>query len=336
MRFVHLAPASAERAIRKGGIRGAKARVVTSSTADVALAHAVYAMPVVADFWTTFQWLRELRRGHDERLVAVYFRVPDSELVHCGRYSEPHALRTAAAAAAWVLRNPAGAQVLVPHSVSARDVVSIKRLKQLVGWTEVPEASRKFACVCSACLPHGDRQLMRRVRGAFTRGLAAARRARSEAELFTALGDLELPLERAADRLDHTKLLGFTRAPSPKIRRATARLLGYFGFSKVQDVLESLLDDPHADVREEAVESLVRAGGVVRASKLLATSSGEAISCLLELLEFENDLVALEALERFADHPDADVRETVQRVALALRPDFRGSAAATRRLERLF
>jgi hypothetical protein len=89
-------------------------------------------------------------------------------------------------------------------------------------------------------------------------------------------------------------------------------------------------------VREEAVESLVRAGGVVRASKLLATSSGEAISCLLELLEFENDLVALEALERFADHPDADVRETVQRVALALRPDFRGSAAATRRLERLF
>jgi hypothetical protein len=36
-------------------------------------------MPVVRDFWTTFQWLRELRQTHDERLVAVYFRVPDGD-----------------------------------------------------------------------------------------------------------------------------------------------------------------------------------------------------------------------------------------------------------------
>lgn len=336
MRFVHLAPASAERAIRKGGLRGAKAHVATSATSQIDLAHAVYAMPVVADFWTTFQWLRELRRGHDERLVAVYFRVPDGERVHCGRYSEPHALRTATAAAAWVLKNPAGAQVLVPRSVSVKDVLSIKRVKQLVGWTEMPGASRtRYACVCPACLPHGDRQLMRRVRGAFAVGLAAARRASSEAELFSALGDLELPLERGRDRLPHTKLIGFLRSESPKIRRATARLLGYFGFSKVQGTLESLLDDPHLSVREEAVEALVRAGGAARASKLLLTQSSESISYALEMLELENDLVALEVLERFAPHSDADVRETVQRVALALRPDFRGSAAATRRLERL-
>ena len=58
-----------------------------------------------------------------------------------------------------------------------------------------------------------------------------------------------------------------------------------------------------------------RRAGAVRASKLLVTGSGEAISSLLELLEFENDRVALEALERFAGHPDAEVQESVQRVA---------------------
>ena len=336
MRLVHLARASTERAIRKGGLKGAKATVATSATTGVTLARAVYAMPVVADFWTTFQWLRELRRGHDERLVAVYFRVPDNEFVHCGRYNEVHSVRTAAAAAAWVLESPTGAQVVVPRSVAAKDILGIRRVKQLVGWTEVPDASKKLVCVCPACLPHGDRHLMRRVRGAFSAGLTAARRAGSETEVLTALCTLELPLERGRDRLDHTKLAGFSRSPRPQIRQTTARLLGYFGFNKVQRHLENLLDDPHLDVRQEAVEALVRAGGAVRTSKLLATRSSEMISYFLELLEFEaNDLVALELLEQFATHPAAHVQETVARVSRALRPDFGGSAAAARRLERL-
>jgi hypothetical protein len=156
MRLVHLAPESAERAIRRSGLRGKKANVSTAPSTTVVLERAVYAMPVVADFWTTFQWLRELRRGHDERLVAVYFRVPDNEPVYFGRYNEPHLARTAGAAAAWVLENPAGAQVVVPRSVAAKEVVAVRRVKQLVGWTDVPEPGKKLACVCPACLPHGD------------------------------------------------------------------------------------------------------------------------------------------------------------------------------------
>lgn len=336
MRLVHLARASTERAIGKGGLKGTKATIATAPTINIALARAVYAMPVVADFWTTFQWLRELRRGHDERLVAVYFRVPDSESVYFGRYNEPHVARTAAAAAAWVLENPAGAQVVVPRSIAAKDIVAIRRVKQLVGWTEVPEPSKKFACVCSACLPHGDRHLMRRVRGAFATGLAAARRASSDVELLTALGTLELPLERGRDRLEHTKLVGFSRSPSPQVRRAAARLLGYFRLNAVKGALRSLLGDPHLDVRQEAVEALVRAGGAVQASKLLATSDHEAISYFVEMLEYEsNDLVALETLERFANHPNSGVQATVQRLALVLQPDFKASASARRRLDAL-
>jgi hypothetical protein len=336
MRLVHLARASAERAIGKGGLKGAKATVPTAPATSIALSRAVYAMPVVIDFWTTFQWLRELRRGHDERLAAVYFRVPDTEPLYVGRYNEPHVVRAATAAAAWVLKNPAGAQVIVPRSIAAKDVVGIKRVKQLVGRTEVPEPSKKFACVCSACLPHGDRHLMRRVRGAFAAGLAAARRAGTDVEVLSALHTLEVPLERGRDRLEHTKLLAFLRSPNPQLRQATARLLGYFRFSTVKGHLQTLLNDRHLDVRQEAVEALVRAGGAVPASKLVATCNSETLSYLIEMLEYEsNDSIALELLQRFANHASAEVRGAVQRVALALQPDFRGSATEKRRLEKL-
>jgi HEAT repeat protein len=136
--------------------------------------------------------------------------------------------------------------------------------------------------------------------------------------------------------LEHTKLVGFRRSPSPQVRRATARLLGYFRFSTVKGDLRKLLDDPHLDVRQEAVEALVRAGGAFHASKLLASSDSEAISYLVEMLEYEaNDGVALETLEQFANHPDAEVQGAVKRVAIVLRPDFEGPATARRRLQRL-
>lgn len=112
--------------------------------------------------------------------------------------------------------------------------------------------------------------------------------------------------------------------------------LATFRFNSVKGALRGLLDDPHLDVRQEAIESLVRAGGAVHASKLLATSDSEAISYLVEMLEYEsNDLIALETLERFADYADADVQATVRRVALVLQPDFKESGTARRRLDRL-
>ena len=52
---------------------------------------------------------------------------------------EPHVEKPSSGAAVWVQRNPAGAQVVVPHAVPAKSIVAIRRVKQLVGWTEVPE-----------------------------------------------------------------------------------------------------------------------------------------------------------------------------------------------------
>src|SRR5262245_21831349 len=98
MRFVHLAPASSERSITRAGVRGVKSTILGES-APIVLRRAVFAMPIVTDFWTTYQWLRELRRAHDERMLAVQFVVADEEAVYVGRYNQPHRASSAAQAA---------------------------------------------------------------------------------------------------------------------------------------------------------------------------------------------------------------------------------------------
>ncbi len=323
MRFVHLAPESRAKGIRRAGLGGGKAMLVTSAGETVALRNAVFAMPVVADFWTTFQWLRELRRWTDERMVAVYFRVPDEEVVHVGRYGQPHLEMTATAAAAWVMKNPAGAEVVLACRVESKDVLGVREVRQLVGWIENPDAKNKSNCVCPACLPQGDRHFMRRVRGAFAAGMSAVREARTNDELLTALGRLEFPLERARGRIEPKGLMALACSDDPGIRRAVAALLGLFRPSQVQHALERLLRDDDAAVRCESVAALVRSAGVPRTADLLARADAERdvveeILLLVEMLEFQPvDRARVAVLERFAGHPDEDVRESVADVARA-------------------
>lgn len=306
MRLVHLARATAERGIARAGLSGARAVLPgAGNTVPTVLRRAVFAMPVVRDSWTTLQWLRELRRGHDERMIAVYFYLPDDEPVHVGRYGQPHRFVPVAEAAAWVTRNPAGAEVVVPRSVPARSIRAIRQVGQLVGWTEVPEAERKLEWLCNHCFPRGDRRFMRRLRGAYADGITALRAARSEAEVVEALARLETPLERARGRIEPAKLLPLVRAPAAETRRAVAGLLGSFRAEQVQAPLERLLRDDHVEVRVRAAHALLRATGPRRA-----------------------------ALELCAAHASA-LRPCVGAVARAHLEDWDGSAAMRRRLEAL-
>jgi hypothetical protein len=70
--------------------------------------------------------------------------------------------------------------------------------------------------------------------------------------------------------------------------------------------------------------------------KIVVAYDRDAITHLVELLEYEpNDLLALERLESFANHADVAVRSSVQRVARALSPEFKGSVSEQKRLEKL-
>jgi hypothetical protein len=286
-RFLHLAPASKERAIQRTGLAGRRAAFVDEAGAGVTLARAVYALPVVPDFWTTHQWVRELRRHNNERVVAVHFRLPDDEPVHAGRFAEPHRLLPAAAAARWVMDHPDGAEVVVPRSVARREVVAVRAAPQLVGWAQSPEQKDPFGCVCVGCLPPGSPDLMRRVRGAFRDGLDRVRRAGDDEELVSALYRLDAPMERARGRIAPRPLLAFASSPSPGVRRKVAELLGRCLPRQVEGPLLALAGDGEGDVREAAVWSLLRLSGAQRAGELLRGASAQVLATLAELVELD-------------------------------------------------
>ncbi|HXT49464.1 MAG TPA: HEAT repeat domain-containing protein [Thermoanaerobaculia bacterium] len=291
MRFLHLASAAKERAIRRAGLAGGRAVFPDESGAAVVLRRAVYAMPVVPDFWTSHQWVRELRRQSGERVVAVHFRLADDELVHVGRFGQPHRLVAASAAARWVMDNPDGAEVVVPRSIARREVVAVREAPQLVGWVQSPDEKDPFGCVCSACLPAGTPELMRRVRAAFRAGIDRARRAGDdEDELVHGLSDVQFALERARGRLAPGPVLAYARSPSPRARREVAWLLRFFRRRQVEETLVALAHDADEGVRENAVDGLLRVSGALRAGVLLAHAPAEARAKLAELVELDASL----------------------------------------------
>src|SRR5689334_11713773 len=108
-------------------------------------------MPLVPDFSVTYQWVRELRRWHGEKMVAVHFVLPSEEEVLVGRYATAHERLPLRDAVRRVLASPAGNEIIVTRSVRRREIVGIRNVTQLVGWTATPEAGAKNDCVCQMC-----------------------------------------------------------------------------------------------------------------------------------------------------------------------------------------
>lgn len=333
MRFVHLAPASQERRISRSGIAGSKASVLVGETQSTLVPAAVYAMPVVADFWTTYQWLRELRRVHDERMVAVYFRLPDGERVLAGRYGQPHVELTASDSARWVAQHPNGAEVVITRAVSRGEVLRTRGITQLVGWTEVPEQENRWRCLCPACVPRGARDLMRKVRGAVADGMLAARQARTAEDVVNALRRLEIPFERARGRVEPRGLLAYVRSRDARVRQCAARLLGNFKRGQVEPMLLALALDPNAGVSEDAVRALTRVGGIRRAAALLAAAPEPVAMRMLDQAEYETDhLAAASAIETAAGHSASAVATRAVEIAVALLAEADAGGAAYPRL----
>ncbi len=332
-RLVHLARASNARTIERAGIRGGLASVLEAGGKESTIERAVFAMPLVPDFSVTYQWVRELRRWHGERIVAVHFVLPSDEELLVGRYNAAHERLPLREAVRRVLAEPLGSEIVVPRSVRRREVMGIRDVTQLVGWTEVPEPKSNFDCLCQACVPAGTRDLMRRVRASFERHVTEARKARSNDGVVSALHRLDTPLERAHGRIAPDKLLVFAKAENGDVRRAVTCLLGYFRWAQVEDTLVRLLSDTHERVRECAVESLVRAGGIQRAYAHLRTD--DTVLPFVDHVEYERDVdLAARLLARIALGARSQVRSRVADAATnLLRDDELGPATRNLLLE---
>jgi hypothetical protein len=119
----------------------------------------VYAMPVLENFVVSNQWLRELKRrvSGSRTLSAVHFRIPDSETVYLGHFSEEHVEVTAAEAAGAIMHaeDPMGMEIIIPRAIEAKEIHKIRSVPQVVGWRYHPNARARRTCGCPACVPAG-------------------------------------------------------------------------------------------------------------------------------------------------------------------------------------
>jgi hypothetical protein len=118
----------------------------------------VYCMPVLQDYYTSHQWLRELRRWGPGPFVAVYFRLDDHEIVECGPYWQKHR-SLPAAQAVQLLRQQEDAQgweIFVPRSISSRELHTVRYLPQVLGWRYSPTSHEKPWCHCPVCVSRGE------------------------------------------------------------------------------------------------------------------------------------------------------------------------------------
>ncbi len=159
--FVHITSKDAARKMLTGGLRMPKV-----SRRPI---RGIFAMPVTPNFQTTHQWMRELRQWRSGELVGIYFRIPDLEIVWVGHYNEVHRQMTAAQASALVMRQTSmtGVEVIIPRKISAKEIKSVRKLPQWVGWRHYPEAHGKPPWTCDCCQRgmYGSRKIRERFLG---------------------------------------------------------------------------------------------------------------------------------------------------------------------------
>ena len=279
--LLHVTRASADASIRRRGIRAA--RTAFSTQEGTRVLQGVFLFPVLESFAITYQWVRELRRHHDERVLAVYVRGNDDERVLVGRYGQLHQETTLGEAIRWVRAHPWGAQVVLPRSVSAREVHAVRPITQLVGWSQVPHDTALTDCVCVACLPPGSRDIGRRARASFQQQMRLARAATERQAIIAALRGSEPALERIGARVGIKPLLAFARHPDVEVRRTAAWVLGYCR----SDVLAAkqltrMTQDSEAQVAADAARALL---GVAGRANFLAAAENMSEEALLETID---------------------------------------------------
>lgn len=143
--FVHIAADKDAAKIRRSGIR-----IARTNRRKI---NGVFLSAVTKDYMRTHQWHREVQRIRNVPKVAVRIRIPDSEDVYIGKYSEEHLKVTAAHAVAISRRHddPMGLEVILPRPVSASEILRIYVLPKAVGWRFYPGAKRKKPCGCPYC-----------------------------------------------------------------------------------------------------------------------------------------------------------------------------------------
>ncbi|WP_295557560.1 hypothetical protein [uncultured Hyphomicrobium sp.] len=153
--FVHIAPEPLAKRIRRSGIAARRLDAAYNGFDRL-----VWAFPVMESYTLTHQWARELKRLGARTLVAVTFRVPDTEPVLAHHYNdEPRLMKAAEAVAAIrAMSDPRGGQVVIPRRIEPQEIVRVTPLPRTFGWRYFPgvKSADRRPCDCPMCAPRGE------------------------------------------------------------------------------------------------------------------------------------------------------------------------------------
>ena len=110
-------------------------------------------MPVLHDYYISHQWLRELKRGGQRTIVAIYVRVPSDETVLVGHYGGPHEQVPVGQAIKIIMDAPdaQGYELIVPRLIERGEIVRVRIPSQVTGWRFSPSVHGRPPCGCPYC-----------------------------------------------------------------------------------------------------------------------------------------------------------------------------------------
>jgi hypothetical protein len=153
--LVHLIDERNAASVKRSGLRGGDCTLRVDGVA-VTLSDAVFAMPLLPDYFASHQWLRELKRGGMRTIAAAHFRQRADTLVWVGRFNGEHRRVPLGHAAGLIMRepDPRGWQVVLPQSVPAKAIHAVRSVPQVIGWRFFPESHDKapWKCLCEFCI----------------------------------------------------------------------------------------------------------------------------------------------------------------------------------------
>ncbi|MFO0830296.1 MAG: hypothetical protein U0637_00500 [Phycisphaerales bacterium] len=153
--LVHLIDARETSSIKRTGIKGQAASFTVIGT-RMSVACAVFAMPVLPNYFASHQWLRELKRRGMRTIAAAYFRQRADTLVWVGRYNKEHRRVPLGHAAGLIMKeaDPRGWQIIIPGSIPPKSIHAVRPVPQVVGWRYFPESHKDgpWKCLCDGCL----------------------------------------------------------------------------------------------------------------------------------------------------------------------------------------
>ncbi|MDB5077788.1 MAG: hypothetical protein JWO42_3967 [Chloroflexi bacterium] len=259
--LVHLTPEkNASRMLRRG----------------INVGRGIFCMPVLPHYYSTHQWVRELKRQGQRSIAAIYFQVPADEVVLVGHFGQPHQEVTVGAAIKAVMDSGDGLgfEIIVQRAIAADEILRIRRPSQVLGWRYSPTAKGRVPCGCSYCArgeansrkrqdayeprdPRTYDELLHQLRtldGAEPQTLPNDNaRTRAMAHLLYEIGS------RRAGRADDLAFL--LKSKDPAVLEALAFTLGRYQGRTGREMLVRLCSHPADNVRRESAMSLLRRPG---------------------------------------------------------------------------